>query len=553
MKLQYKIFTKAVGVLFFLLSAETFAAMALAFSHTAPTNNNHAIVTGQATEAAAKQLALSECKRLTGKSDCEVVLSSSKPGYGAMYAACVSEIECFYSLATGYSSNRSAHDRVLAACKRDYGVDSCHPWVDWHEPAKTASAMENKPQAATAAPRAQSSAATPASAAANTRADSTAKTSHAPFASDPASWDARELEKMCKGDAVVCRETGTNFHQGRNGAPKSAKAALRFYDVACGLEDMPACYLAASEYLVSPDLENRKKGASLLLSTCSKGFKEACQLLKKMGVTPPATAAANPRADSGTKTSAAPGNGKPKQPKAGSEGDHQYNEQNFVGLATGLIVGPEKTRDVKEGLRMLNLGCAEGMPLACATLGGIYFKGLNVAKDPEKSDSYYEKACFAGGLQYCEAQAMDYLDGEKRKVSPEKAMPLLEKGCQLGDGGLCAIAANIYGNGDGVRQDKQKAANLREKGCSQGEAKQCFFLGYAYQNGEGVPRDLAKGARLYDKSCSLNDPDGCYMLSAAFANGRGVENDDQKAFALLNKACKLGSAQACNTLKQIGR
>lgn len=549
MKLLCKIFAKVAGALFLLVSTETFAAMALAFSHTAPTNNNHAIVTGQATEAAAKQLALSECKRLTGKNDCEVVLSSSKPGHGAMYAACVSSSECFYSLATGYSSNRSAHDQVLAACKRDYGVDSCFPWGDWHEPGKTASSTENRIQASAASPQLQSSpAASSASSEANKRADSTAKNSPSPRLRTETERDTRELEQVCKGNGAVCTGVGKAYYVGRNGLTQDKTVALRYYEVGCRLGDQEGCFAASLEYLLSKEDETKIKGINLLKSTCSKGHQDACQQLKKLEGTSTASTAAGKSADSAAKTSPAPRGGNLKQPKGGPA--DEKNKQ-IAGMGMALISGPPGIRDVKGGLDLLKTGCAEQMPEACIALGNVFGDGINVAKDIDKSYFYYEKACFAGEWKSCEMVAVGYyLDGKIRKESPEKALPLLEHGCNLGGRSGCSIAANFYSNGKGVKQDKQSGANFYDKACSLGGAQDCFRLGYLYENGDGVPRDFARAARLYDKSCSLNWAQGCASLSIALLEGRGVEENRQKAFELMNKACTQGYAQACAILKR---
>lgn len=113
------------------------AAMALAFSETAPPERNFSVATNEGSKAVAINKALQACTKITGKTDCKIILSSEKNGYGAIYGTCVTSNDCFYSFATGYSNRNAAHDAILAACKRDYGVNSCAPWGDWEDFAKS--------------------------------------------------------------------------------------------------------------------------------------------------------------------------------------------------------------------------------------------------------------------------------------------------------------------------------------------------------------------------------------------------------------------------------
>lgn len=116
-----------------LIANSALAAQALAVSTSVSCSRSYAVAINAANRDEAKRRALAECRDVTGQNDCQIILENNSPGYGALYAAIVSDRECYVSALTGFASRDTAHDATLADCKKYYGVSSCTPLNDWRE------------------------------------------------------------------------------------------------------------------------------------------------------------------------------------------------------------------------------------------------------------------------------------------------------------------------------------------------------------------------------------------------------------------------------------
>lgn len=128
------------------------AASALAFSETADSSRNHAVATGLPMDQA-KVRALADCAKITGASDCKIILATNSPGFGSMAGTCVAPGACFYSFVAGQPSKDAALDAAINKCKKDYGETSCMPWDLWQEPAVARSAGQASGPVANGAPK----------------------------------------------------------------------------------------------------------------------------------------------------------------------------------------------------------------------------------------------------------------------------------------------------------------------------------------------------------------------------------------------------------------
>ena len=189
------------------------------------------------------------------------------------------------------------------------------------------------------------------------------------------------------------------------------------------------------------------------------------------------------------------------------------------------------TKATKESNTKL-LFIAVGLITLLATLWAIFYSGFQ--------DSYN---CSTGDK--CFELAEKYRAGEGVAKDLNKANSLYEKACNLGVGVSCAVLGDNYANGIGDTADLNKANSLYEKACSLDIGTGCKHLGDNYQYGIGVTKDLNKANSLYEKACSLDDGLGCAGLGLNYQYGNGVTRDLNKANSLYEKACRLGVEEVC--------
>jgi uncharacterized protein len=148
--------------------------------------------------------------------------------------------------------------------------------------------------------------------------------------------------------------------------------------------------------------------------------------------------------------------------------------------------------------RILERGCARGVPLACYVAAvqmtyGSYFEGLGhvvPSGGADAAEGLYEIACRAGIGRACSAMASHHAFEQHSKL----ARSLEERACKLGDGyGCYSVARRIEDEAGG---NLSKAIATYERACDLGMRVVCQELGEIYATGDGVPRDVEKAARF---------------------------------------------------------
>ena len=153
------------------------------------------------------------------------------------------------------------------------------------------------------------------------------------------------------------------------------------------------------------------------------------------------------------------------------------------------------TKTTKESNTKL-LFIAVGLITLLATLWAIFYSGFQ--------DSYN---CATGDK--CFELAEKYRAGEGVAKDLNKANSLYEKACSLDNGTGCNNLGYNYQYGNGVTRDLNKANSFYEKACSLDDGVVCIILGDNYQYGNGVTKDLNKANSFYEKACSLGVEDVC--------------------------------------------
>lgn len=426
------------------------SAQALAFSGSASCSRSYAVVTNAANREEAKRRALAECRDVSGRNDCKIILENESRGYGALYAAIANDRECYVSALTGYASRNAAHDATLADCKKYYGVASCTPLNDWRETgpgsAPTLVRAESPATVAKPAPTPTRSPATPAisekpsnAPVANAPApapplapaNAVAKSSPAATASPP---EPTHIERPASGnekvdsscnDAKECVRLGDAYSEGKE-VRKDMQKAIQYYETACNKNNSYACAALGIIYKNGDGVQKDTQRAGVF-------FVKAC-----------------------------------------------FEDQRNGG--------------------------------ACHLLGDMYQFGTGVPKDFEKAAHLHELACDLGSGEGCIRTGLFFRNGNGVKKDLQRSQKFFERGCELRNGRACDLAGIAYDNGDGVRKNKKSATEFYKKGCDLDFGNSCAHLAAIYLDEEPPGRISSHITVLYRKSCDLNSGYGCYFM-----------------------------------------
>ena len=110
-----------------------FATTAVAISGTAAAGRNYGVAVNAIGKDAANREAVEDCRKRSGKNDCEVILTKDQLGYGALYADCPTATTCGVSAMSGFRTRDEAHERTSNDCKSYYKAKSCMPLAQWQE------------------------------------------------------------------------------------------------------------------------------------------------------------------------------------------------------------------------------------------------------------------------------------------------------------------------------------------------------------------------------------------------------------------------------------
>ncbi len=147
-----------------------------------------------------------------------------------------------------------------------------------------------------------------------------------------------------------------------------------------------------------------------------------------------------------------------------------------------------------------------GYAQAQYSIGGRFFRGINVDKDYDLAFEWLSKA---------------YAQGH------------IEAGVLLGI---------MYREGKGVERNLQKADGLIMDAASQGCAEAQYEVGRAYETGSVGKKDPRTASEWYKKAAYQDHPNAMYRLAEMYRDGIGVEHSSEKAikwFMIARKACRM--------------
>ncbi|OGS10800.1 MAG: hypothetical protein A2234_02360 [Elusimicrobia bacterium RIFOXYA2_FULL_58_8] len=156
-------------------------------------------------------------------------------------------------------------------------------------------------------------------------------------------------------------------------------------------------------------------------------------------------------------------------------------------------------------------GCNTGDMLKCMRLGGRYFAGHGVERNPERAFPLINKACAGGIAEACTMQGVMQTSGYGTALNIPAGIKLYHKTCGAGDMMGCTMLGITYLDGKYVPQDVPRGLELIQKACYARIAAACSALGMLYAKGNGVPLDTAEAERLLNLACGLNEKNACQL------------------------------------------
>ena len=174
---------------------------------------------------------------------------------------------------------------------------------------------------------------------------------------------------------------------------------------------------------------------------------------------------------------------------------------------SGASLSDTATSSGSSDINKLKGRAEQGDARAQASLGALYYKGLEVEQDRVKAAKYFRlaaeqkiaKAQFGLGVLYYKGEEVkqDYAEAAKwYRLAAEQG--LAEAQFNLG---------LLYDKGEGVEQNHTEAAKWYRLAAEQGHAKAQFNLGVSYHNGEGVAQNYSEAYIWFSLASASNDPD----------------------------------------------
>lgn len=203
-------------------------------------------------------------------------------------------------------------------------------------------------------------------------------------------------------------------------------------------------------------------------------------------------------------------------------------------------------RDINRVIEARYTTCSFGDPYNCLGLDILYYKGIGVNKDIQKTIQIRKKLCDINYASACTGLATIYLDkSSKDTYNLKEGLHFGAKACDLNDSYGCYILArqfefNIFELMDqfNINLDKLKqiSKSLDAKACSI-DGTACDRLSYDDFNNE---------IQLSQAACDLGQVNGCLSLAGILE-----DHDLERAISSYQKACDLGSSRGCASLAGI--
>ena len=151
--------------------------------------------------------------------------------------------------------------------------------------------------------------------------------------------------------------------------------------------------------------------------------------------------------------------------------------------------------DQRHDMRELRARATAGDADSQLNMGGLYFRGTDVAQDYSAAAKWFLLAARQGHAQAQFNLGMMYATGQGVPADHGEAAKWYRIAAHHG---LAVAQLNLgvaYATGQGVVQNASRAAEWTRLAAEQGEAQAQFNLGVMYANGQGVKQDFVESYR----------------------------------------------------------
>ena len=220
---------------------------------------------------------------------------------------------------------------------------------------------------------------------------------------------------------------------------------------------------------------------------------------------------------------------------------------------SGASLSDTATSSGSSDINKLKGRAEQGDARAQASLGTLYYKGLEVEQDRVKAAKWYRLAAEQGnanaqfnlGLLYYSGEGVEQDYAEAAKYFRLAAEQKIAK-AQFGLGVL-------YYKGEEVKQDYAEAAEWYRLAAEQGLAEAQFNLGVLYYKGEEVKQDYAEAAEWYRLAAEQGHAKAQFNLGVSYHNGEGVAQNYSEAYIWFSLASASNDPDARKARNKVAR
>ncbi len=203
--------------------------------------------------------------------------------------------------------------------------------------------------------------------------------------------------------------------------------------------------------------------------------------------------------------------------------------------------------DTFKGLSDLDRACKLGDTYSCLELGGFYFTGKHVSKDPQRGYNFLKQFCDQGNTDVCLELGQQllgtYIGSDLNRPTVPAAMTdaeklgrdTLDKGCKKNDPYSCGELGRVLY----VAKEYEQARLYLEASLSHSKNSDFdeseILLGDMFFEGKGVPANKSQGVTYW---ISSEDDDRLLKAAGILESGKGVIKDAEKAGVALGLFCE---------------
>ena len=233
-----------------------------------------------------------------------------------------------------------------------------------------------------------------------------------------------------------------------------------------------------------------------------------------------------------------------------------YNDAynlNYVGAINRLLmcysdghsVGPDSNKFFEllyEGYDKCDYYCTS-MMAKCFLDGSLGF-----SKNPKRAFELYLYAAENEHVESMIKVGQMYYEGIGVNADFEKSLIWYVKAASCGDVFAMVNVGLMYLNGVGTAVDVQKCLKWLNLASNRNSHEALFNLGLLYELGKYVSQDSNKAFEYFTRAVNLGDVKSMYMLSIYYLEGITISADISYGIELLKKAADNGNVDAMNSL-----